>query len=287
MAIKLNKHSQDISTERTPLWIDAWEYGRELFLKGNSPPWEDIAAFVAYHKKLQGLIKSDFVVVELECFYDNWLQRHPALLDAMSAKKRVGYSMRTLLADDASRNQIREIVDALADCYGDLPLVLSVPSPKNWLEISHCQAHGVDAVNINWEQAESGSMYMADYLRNFATCNLSGLLLKDTENEGPASDDELAHYQPVLNVAQHYRWQVVSDGCEMNYMPSAESGLTYFTNTQPQAEACLKFSLDSWPPTTPPPFNGLGFWYLTVQKGMVPESTLDALAAISAHGSKN
>ena len=51
-------------------------------------------------------------------------------------------------------------------------------------------------------------MYLADFLRSFATGLVDGLLLD--EGQAPAAD--LPHpdgYRPVLNLADHYEWPVL------------------------------------------------------------------------------
>ena len=55
MACALDEFVSRTSEKRIPLWIDAWDYGRQLIGRGDLPPWGDIGAFVAYHRQLQSL----------------------------------------------------------------------------------------------------------------------------------------------------------------------------------------------------------------------------------------
>lgn len=280
MACALDEFVSRTSENRRPLWIDAWDYGRQLIGKGGHPPWGDIGAFVAYHRQLQSLVDSDFVVVEVSCFYRAWLDNNPALLTSMRAKSRTGFALRTLLADEASRHHLREIVDALTESYPDRPVLLSMPSPRNWLQTTNRLAKPDDATAVSWEQAESAAMYMADYLRNFASCDLSGLFLKDGDG-GPQTPEQLQTYQPVVNVSEHYRWQLVLDACAENLDVSAHPVIKFILGQHTEAGDCPTLSLDCWPPDSKDGVKAdRGLWYLSVPKDMQPEKTLDLLAAI-------
>ena len=277
MSIVLTQYLETLATERTPLWIDGWDYGQAVLARGGQPPWADVGEFVAWHRQLQSLVSSDVVVIELASFYHCWLAQSPALKDAMAAKKRLGYALRTLLADPASRAYLREIVEALGSLYSDRPVLLALPSPRQWMAIAYCQAHGVNEVEVSWDDAESAAMYAADYLRNFAGCPIAGLLLRDIA--GPANDEETARYQPVLNVAEHYRWQVVLDGCSGQYRPGPAQGVTYCLADSPGEQRCPKTALDTW--SGPAEFKP-AFWYLQIPPTAVPESVLESLQAVRA-----
>ena len=277
MSVVLTQYLEKLATEHTPLWIDAWAYGKALLARGGEPPWGDVGELVAYHRQLQSLVGSDIVVVELESFYHSWLQQSPGLLAAMAAKKRLGYALRTLLANTAAREHLHEIVDALAGLYPDRPVLLALPSPKHWMAIAYCQAHALNEVEVSWDDAESASMYIADYLRSLADCDISGLVLRDSE--GPSTDEEVARYQPVLNVADHYRWQVVLDGCSQGYQSGSGQGVSFCLGDSSGNSGCRKASLDAWQSGAT---ENSAFLYLTIPVDAVPESVLEWLeAAIS------
>ena len=280
MACALDEFVSRTSEEHTPLWIDAWDYGRQLLGGGDHPPWGDIGAFVAYYRQLQSLVDSDFLAVEVSCFYAAWLDKNPALLASMRAKSRTGFALRTLLADEPSRQHLREIVDALAESYHDRPLVLSMPSPRSWLQETNRLAKPEDSSDVSWDQAESAAMYMADYLRNFASCDLSGLFLKDGDG-GPHTPEQLQTYQPVVNVSEHYRWQIVLDACAENLDVSAHPVIKFILGQHTEAGDCPALSLDGWQPGSKGSVNAdRGFWYLSVPPDMQPEKTLDLLSDI-------
>lgn len=275
MSVVLTQYLDKLAAEQTPLWIDAWDYGGAVLARGGEPPWLDVGELVAWHRQLQSLVSSDIVVIELASFYRSWLQYAPALRDAMAAKKRLGYALRTLLADPGSRAHLGEIVEALAGLYSDRPVLLALPSPKQWMAIAYCQAHAIDDVEVSWDDAESASMYVADYLRNFAACGIAGLLLRDTD--GPASDADTARYQPVLNVAEHYRWQVVLDGASAHYRPGPAQGVAFCLADSPGEHSCPKVSLDKWQGSAE---QKPAFWYLNIPATAVPELVLERLQAV-------
>jgi hypothetical protein len=82
-----------------------------------------------------------------------------------------------------------------------------MPSPSRWLAISAEQA-GKPIAPPDPDSADTAAMYLADFLRIFATAPVDGLLL----DEGPTSASDLTAadaYRPVLNVAEHYKWPVL------------------------------------------------------------------------------
>ena len=282
MPIDLKNHLQKLASQCTPLWIDAWAYGQQLLNKGSPPPWDDVGAFVSYHRQLQGLVQSDILVVEVENFYENWLQSNTALLAKMGEKRRLGYALRVMLADSAARDQLHEITKAVCNSNSDVPVVLALPSPKRWMANAHCQARKIDDARVSWDDAESASMYVADFLRCFSDCELSAVLLRDAANTGPVCAGDVTRYQPVINVAQHYGWQIVLDGCADNFLASPESGVAVCLSQLSTKESGLKLSDDCWDGASLPSFNDERFWYVTIPQNAVPEQVLELLGKMRA-----
>ena len=147
-------------------------------------------------------------------------------------------------------------------------MVLAIPSPKQWIASAYCAAKDIDAVDISWDDAESASMYVADFLRSFSGCEISGLLIRDNTDQGPASDAEVTRYQPVLNVAKHYRWQSILDGCPQGYAPPP------FT--------ALKLSAQDWTqhPSSVKPDSAC--CYVCIPADAIPETVLEKLTQLRA-----
>jgi hypothetical protein len=277
MATDLKQHLSTIAADRTPIWIDATKYGQKLLNNDKEIAWEDIGACVSYHRQLQGLINSDVIAVQVGDFYRNWFDRHPALKSTMKEKKRLGYALRTLLADLEAKKQLNEFVKALCDCYPDTPVTLVLPSPKQWMKQAYCYARDCDTVDVSWEDAESASMYMADFLRNFSDCDISAILLSDQLGDGVENDLHLQAYQPVINTAEHYRWQIVLSGALESFRPKSDSGICFNLCSSYSSNTGVFQSAAEWKNSTLPLFSGEGFLFVEVPKDAVPEEVLEEL----------
>lgn len=280
MSAALDEYLLNAVTDHCPVWVDAWSYGEALLNKGETAPWGDVAAFVSFHRQLQSLVRSDVLLVEVGRFYEFWVQRDPALLAAMGQKRRVGYPLRTLLANPDARSAIHEIVNAICDSYTDKPVVLALPSPKSWLGSAYKNASKTAEVRVSWDDAESASMYVADFLRVFSDCNIAGILLREDEGDGPASEEELLRYQPLLNVAQHYGWQLAFDGCTNDFLATPAQGIDICMGEQTSRAQGKKLGSDYWDGETPVPSTDKAFWYCEVPPQAVPEKVLEKLAAL-------
>jgi hypothetical protein len=189
-----------------PVWFDAATYGRARLLGGGDVPWPSPAELSSFFAKIGGMFHSDAILVGLADLFAQRTAADQQLRAAMAARSRPGYALRTLLGDEQARGTAVEAVRVLAATSGPVPLVLSVPAPGRWLVAAARQA-GSDPGPPDAGQAETASMYSADFLRIFAGTGVDGLLL----DEGRVPAGELIHpeaYRPVLNVAGHYEWPV-------------------------------------------------------------------------------
>jgi hypothetical protein len=189
------------------IWFDAAGYGRAKLLGGAAVPWGSTAELASFVAKLQGMFRSDAILVDGGEVFAQRAADDAQLRAAMAARTRPGYALRTLLADERARGIAAEGVRALAATAGGVPLVLAVPAPGRWLAAASRQA-GSDPGAVDAARAETAAMYVADMLRTFGSLGLDGLLL----DEGTAGRSGLIHpdaYQSVLNVADHYGWPVL------------------------------------------------------------------------------
>jgi hypothetical protein len=192
------------SGRKRAIWFDAADYGRAKLLAGAAVPWGSPAELAAFVAKLQGMFRSDAIVVDGGAVFTQRAAGDAQLRAAMAARTRPGYALRTLLADEQARAAAAEAVRALAATAGPVPLVLAVPAPGRWLGAAAEQA-GSDPGVVDADRAETAAMYVADMLRTFGRLGVDGLLL----DEGPADGSGLIHpdaYRSVLNVAEHYGW---------------------------------------------------------------------------------
>src|SRR5260370_17107247 len=79
------------------IWLDSHNYAGRL-LAGGAPPWLEVAAFVAWQRKTQGLLKSSVASLPLAPVVAAWLEVRPELRVAMGAKTRSVYPLNLLLA---------------------------------------------------------------------------------------------------------------------------------------------------------------------------------------------
>jgi hypothetical protein len=197
-----------LSSGRPLLWLDHTDYAGAL-LANNAVPWMDAAGYVAWQRKAQGLLKSDVPSLPVAAVCAAWLQARPDLAEAMAAKRRAVFPIKTLLADEALRAHLVELIRGLRACFSAQPLALVCPSPRRWVSDAYRLVHGADAeVEVGDDEADSAAMYMADFLRSFGDAGIDVLLLQESTDSEPAEDAQLELYQPVLNIAAHYRWEV-------------------------------------------------------------------------------
>lgn len=184
------------------LWLDSHAYCAKL-LAGGEAPWLDAAAFVGWQRKAQGLLKADVVSLPIAAVVEVWLAAHPALREEMAAKSRTTFALRTLLADEPLRAHLLELVQGLRASIAALPLALVLPAPRAWVLSAYRQAHG-EGTDACEDEADSASVYIADFLRAFGEAGVDALLLQDVQ--------DAAGCQSLLNVAAHYRWDVGMQG---------------------------------------------------------------------------
>lgn len=190
------------------LWLDANDYASALLVNG-APPWLDVAATLAWQRKAQGLLRSDVVTLPLAPVIDAWLAQNAALRTAMAAKSRLLAPLKTLLADEALRAHLAEMVRGMRAGFGDALLALAIPSPRLWPALAYAQAFGADQpAEVTADDADAASVYVADFLRGFGDAGVDALLLQETAASMPGSDDDLSCYGAVINVARNYRWDL-------------------------------------------------------------------------------
>jgi hypothetical protein len=231
------------------IWFDSLAYCREKLLSGEPLPWHSPGDLTAFFGKAQGMFRSDALLVDLADLYAQLVADDNDLRAAMAARTRPGYALRVLLADEQARAVAREAVSAVAATAGLVPVVLSLPSPSNWLTITAAQT-GQDSAPPDADRAETAAMYVADFLRTFAGSGVDGLLL----DEGPTPAGDLVDpeaYRSVLNVAAHYEWPVLVRSDTTSAWPhGVVAGVAAWLGTvavdQPIARWGVVSGLDFW-----------------------------------------
>ena len=268
-----------LASGKPVLWIEATAYAERLMSNGKVP-WCNAAEVVAWHRKAQGLLKSDIVALPLAAVAEAWRQADEELAAEMGEKKRTTAPLKILLACEPLRAHIVEILKGLRASYGSNPLALVVPSPRRWVGDAYAAAHG-EMPEVGEDEADGAAMYVADFLRAFGESGIDLLLLEETAETAPASAAEIKWYQSVFNIAAHYRWEsglripvphniVGAEGINFCIGPEAVAGLT----------TGLALSAAAWQSGEVPALPQGGFRFVEVPVDSVPETTLERLALL-------
>lgn len=260
------------------LWIEAQDYAAQL-LCGGTPPWTDAASALAYLNNVQGLIRSDVIVLPVATIIAAWLDHHADLRVAIATKTRLLSPLKVLLGDAALRTHLNQIAQGLRASHRERPLVLSVPSPRHWPALAYAQAF-VDAISpvVEADDADAASVYIADFLRGFGEIDIDGLLLHESTDSVPASDEDLACYGAVANLARHYRWALVLQQPRAGDYDAATIDLVL--TPQPQRGAVRDMRSATLDATSVP----VGRHLLIPAHGLSPERVLESLAALRHDG---
>ncbi len=265
------------------LWLDHFGYSARV-LAGGSIPWLDAAEFLAYYCKAHRLLRPGVAPLPLEGFFDAWLTAHPSLVAGMAGKRRVGFALKTLLSAEGPRSLLSEIAAAARDSLASTPLVITAPSPRRLIAWAHARANDVAdlaEVEVSGDDVESASMYVADFLRTFAESRVDALLLEETSGRGPRSAEEVGRYQPVINVARHYRWDVGLKVPDSAFAPGTEQGIDFcIANARWGGVGSVILDEAFWAGEPAPPVPGTGFYFARVPEDAAPEDVLARLATL-------
>lgn len=274
--------NQVAASDSRLLWLDDTDYSSQL-LAGGAVPWLDATACVAWRRKAQSLLKSGVIALPVARICEALLASDGGLRAAMAAKSRVGFPLKTLLSSEALRRHITDLLIGLRGSFSALPLALVCPSPRAWVSDAYRFAFGGGAPTAVGEEAvDSATVQCADFLRAFATTGIDTVLLEESLDSVPQSAGEVEWYRSVLNVGQHYRWEVglrlpsgapFSDTMtDVAYLIAPRSGkVACFGETIP-AEYWSGASLDG---SSKPDFR-----FAQIPPGLQPELVLDRLACL-------
>lgn len=264
------------------LWLDDLAYSDRLLANGKTP-WHDAAEYVAFRRKAQGLLRPDFVVVPVGAFAAHWVATHADLKVAMAAKKRAIVPARTLLADEGLRAHLVETLRGLRAAFSGAPLVLAIPSPRAWVSEAYRQAFGAEAeVEVGGDEADACAVYVAEFLRSFGDSGVDGVLMEELAGAEPANAEELGWYQPVINIAGHYRWDIGVRLPTAAAFSGEAGGLQFVIAPKAVTGAANGLALGDafWNGEAAAPAPAAGFRFATVPAEAVPEKVLERLATL-------
>lgn len=265
------------------LWLDYSAYAGRLLANGTIP-WLDAGALIAWQRKAQSLLRSDVLTLPVEAVAAAWLAAHPELATAMAAKRRAVFPLKTLLADEALRTHLVELAKGLRASFGGMPLALVAPSPRRWVALAYGQALPGETVAVGDDEADSASVYVADFLRAFGESGIDALLLTETAETEPTTPEAMACYQSTLNVAAHYRWD---SGL---YLPAAsghaagDASLAFLVAPRPVAgvRSGLIVPAAFWDGGEAPELPANAFYFAEIPAAATPEKVLERLALLRA-----
>jgi len=264
------------------IWLDDTAYVARL-LGGGRTPWLDAAELVALRRKASGLLRPQVTVLSVGGVFDACVAADAGLLETMRAKKRAIAPLRTVLADPTVRAKLLEVCRALRSTFPAVPFLLSLPSPRRWVAEAYRQAFGATAsVAVGIEETDSGSVYVAEFLRTFGEVDIGGLLLLEQADAEPKSAAEIAWYKPVINVCAHYRWDLGLQLPDATAFVGPLEGVGFVIAPRPLDGAVVGIATpgDFWSGGPLPPVPKGGFRFAEIPADGIPEQVLERLAIL-------
>lgn len=260
------------------LWLKSSAYTGRLLLGQGGDPWLGASAYLAYFSQAHGLLRPDVAVIEVGELFDSWLRRHPGLAAEMAGKRKLSFPLRRLLEPAPARALLAEVIGAvLARLGGQAPLVLAMPSPRQWL-LQANRAAGRADIEPDPDSIEDAAMYVADLMRSVSELAVGGLLFEEAGQGAPA---DLELYRPVINLARHYRWPLaLRSGAGGVAGGAAAAEFDVFIGAEAPASARAHGVEAGAGPA------GLGpgqFHFLEIAADAVPERVLEQLARLRGH----
>ena len=262
------------------LWLDDTAYSTRLL--GHNPDiWLDVGEVVAFRRKAVALLRPDVIALPVDEVVSALMRKTPELF--MGTKTRAIAPLRKLLADQHLRAVLVDLVHALRSAFPASPLALTIPSPRKWVGDAYRVAFGAsDDISVGAEETDASAVYVAEFLSSFGDAGVDCVLLVESADSEPASAAEIAWYQPVINVAKHYRWDLGI------YLPIAStfsgevSGADFVI--APRALAGVPAGaitpLEFWTGAEAPAVTPGGFRFARIPPDAIPEQVLERLVVL-------
>lgn len=188
-----------------PLLINDEDYSTAVIRQGAPIPWTDTALAAGHFGQVRGLLDPDSHWIDVRRLMAAHLAARPELVEAMGARSRTGYPLRTVLGDGALLESLLEVLGTVSHTTRR-GLVLYTPSPAAWLSWAHQIAgNPIDAVDP--DRADSASMYVAEWLGRLGELTVA-LVLLDARGTPCKTAERLDGYTSIANVAGHFDWSV-------------------------------------------------------------------------------
>jgi hypothetical protein len=174
-----------------PLHLDWIDYA-EALLGGGAIDWSSPTAVSGLINKAQSLLPSDLVILPVDRMA--LALANPAIL---AVKPRGAQPLRAMLANDDIRASLVETVSMIS-----VPaLALGLGAPGKLAVLTSTKA-GVPQPEVDEDLVDDAAVYIANFLRVFASSNLTGVII---------ADDGVEQFRPLLapieKVAAAYGWR--------------------------------------------------------------------------------
>lgn len=197
------------SGRRRPVLLDHGDYATAVIRQGAPVPWADLASLTSFVGQVHALLEPDTAWVDVSALYAAHLAENPDLVEAMGARSRTGFPLRTMLADpDGVERTVRTASTLAEACRRSV--VLSVPSPAVWLSRAHALT-GNRLPSVDEVAADTASMYVAEWLGKLGALPVALVVLdaRTTREDSPVEATEHpAALSAIVNVAAHFEWTV-------------------------------------------------------------------------------
>ena len=220
---KLSEQFEDAS--RPLVWLDAWEYCRRLILNSERLAWNDNAALDDFIRKSDALLHSGINCLPLTDFLAWVVDAMPNLRTDMAEKSRTGYALKTLLSNEAVRQALIQAANIAENAVPNKPLVLAVPSPRYLTTWAYEYAHGKAPDVMGIDQADSGGVYLSDFVSCLGHTHLSAIVVNESGWHPDGWREESSIYTPLRNVTGHQQWSL---GVKIPFKPEDEATLANF-----------------------------------------------------------
>ena len=264
---------------RPPLWLDDTAYSTRLL--GHDPDiWLDVGEVIAFRRKAVALLRPDVIALPMDEVVSALLRKTPELFTG--TKMRAIAPLRRLLADQDLRAVLVDLVHALRSAFPASPLALTMPSPRKWVGDAYRAAFGASGdITVGAEETDSSAVYVAEFLGSFGDAGVDCVLLVESADSEPTSAAEIAWYQPVINLARHYRWDLgiylatstfsgEVSGADFVVAPRALAGVPAGAITP----------LEFWTGAEAPAVAPGGFRFARIPPDAIPEQVLERLTVL-------
>ncbi|MBN3511686.1 hypothetical protein [Mycolicibacterium nivoides] len=186
-----------------PLLINEHDYSTAVIRQGVPIPWTDTTLAAGHFGQVRGLLDPDALWIDVRRLMATHLAARPELVEAMGARSRPGYALRTLVGDETLLASLLEVLGTVSSTTRR-GLVLHTPSPAVWLSWAH-QVAGSPIDAVDPDRADSASMYIAEWLGQLGALTVSLVLLDARESPCMAAE-QLDGYTSIGNVVSHFDW---------------------------------------------------------------------------------